>query len=199
MLLVIASEDLVQLQSNYLKPNRKEVNYLNILFLDLSTKSTGYCVSNSEGEMLGYGLLTATSDNNLNRVKKIQDQVIEVIKKYNIEKIVAEDVHPETYGYSDTSRLLMWLQGAVMLGAHEVNSSFTSKTLELMQASEWRKKLGIKTGRSIKREALKQSDINFVQQKYNITANDDVCDAICLYSAYFAPNIQKSAKEFNWE
>ena len=72
MLLVIASEDLVQLQSNYLKPNRKEVNYLNILFLDLSTKSTGYCVSNSEGEMLGYGLLTAASDNNLNRVKKIQ-------------------------------------------------------------------------------------------------------------------------------
>ena len=68
-----------------------------------------------------------------------------------------------------------------------------------MQASEWRKKLGIKTGRSIKREALKQADINFVQQKYNITANDDVCDAICLYSAYFAPNIQKSAKEFNWE
>ena len=73
MLLVIASEDLVQLQSNYLKPNRKEVNYLNILFLDLSTKSTGYCVSNNEGEMLNYGLLTATSSNNLDRIQKIQD------------------------------------------------------------------------------------------------------------------------------
>ena len=24
-------------------------------------------------------------------------------------KIIAEDVHPEAYGYSDTARLLMWL------------------------------------------------------------------------------------------
>ena len=57
--------------------------------------------------MLDYGLLTAISSNNLDRIQKIQDQIIELVKKYNIEKIVAEDVHPETYGYSDTSRLLM--------------------------------------------------------------------------------------------
>lgn len=147
--------------------------------------------------MLDYGLLTAVSSNNLDRIQKIQDQIIELVKKYNIEKIVAEDVHPETYGYSDTSRLLMWLQGAVMLGAHGVNSLFTSKTLELMQASEWRKKLGIKTGRSIKRETLKQADIDFVQQKYNIKANDDICDAICLYTAYFTK--ESSNNDFNWE
>nr|DAU68956.1 MAG TPA: HOLLIDAY JUNCTION RESOLVASE [Caudoviricetes sp.] len=46
---------------------------MNILFLDLSTKSTGYCISNSEGEMLDYGLLTAISSNNLDRIQKIQD------------------------------------------------------------------------------------------------------------------------------
>lgn len=144
--------------------------------------------------MLDYGLLLASSTNNLNRIEKIQQQIVDLVKKYDIQKIVAEDVHPETYGYSDTSRLLMWLQGAIMMSAHSVNPKFTSKTLELMQASEWRKKLGIKTGRGIKRETLKQADINFIKDKYNIEANDDVCDAICLYTAYFAPEV----KDYDW-
>lgn len=158
---------------------------MNILFLDLSTKSTGYCISSDKKELLDYGLITASSTNNLNRVKSIQEEIKKLIEKYNIKKIVAEDVHPETYGFSDTSRLLMWLQGAVMLGAHELNENISSKSLELMQASQWRKLLGIKTGRSVKRESLKQADIQYIKNTYNIDANDDVCDAICLYSAYF--------------
>lgn len=158
---------------------------MNLLFLDLSTKSTGYCVSSDKKEMIEYGLITASSENNLTRVKKIQEEVKKLIEKHNIKKIIAEDVHPETYGFSDTSRLLMWLQGAVMLGAHELNNNINSKSLELMQASKWRKLLGIKTGRSVKREFLKQADIQYVKDTYGIEANDDVCDAICLYSAYF--------------
>lgn len=168
---------------------------MNILFLDLSTKSTGYCVSSEKREMLEYGLITASSDNNLSRVKKIQEEVKKLIEKHHIKKIVAEDVHPETYGFSDTSRLLMWLQGAVMLGAHELNNSVNSKSLELMQASKWRKTLGIKTGRSVKRDSLKQADIQYVKDTYGIEANDDVCDAICLCSAYF---INKENEGFDW-
>ena len=54
-----------------------------------------------------------------------------------------------------------------------------------MQANKWRKNLGIKTGRGIKRENLKPLDIKYVKDTYGIDANDDVCDAICLYTAYF--------------
>lgn len=158
---------------------------MNFLFLDLSTKSTGYAISDDKGKLITYGLLTASSSNNISRIQKIQSGIIELVKQYNIEKLIAEDVHPEDYGYSDTARLLMWLQGSIVLGAHSVNNNINSKSIEFMQASEWRKNLGIKTGRGIKRENLKPLDIKYVKDTYGIDANDDVCDAICLYTAYF--------------
>ena len=170
---------------------------MNILFLDLSTKSTGYCISDDAGKMITYGLITASSENNISRIVKIQTEITQLIQQYKIEKIVAEDVHPEEYGYSDTARLLMWLQGAVMLGAHSVNSKANSKTLELMQANEWRRQLGIKVGRGIKRSALKPLDIQYVKEHYGIEANDDVCDAICLFTAYFLA--QQQQNDYNWE
>lgn len=158
---------------------------MNFLFLDLSTKSTGYAISDDKGKLITYGLITASSSNNVSRIQKIQSGIIELVKYYNIEKLIAEDVHPEAYGYSDTARLLMWLQGSIVLGAHSVNDNINSKSIEFMQASEWRKNLGIKTGRGIKRENLKPLDIKYVKDTYGIEANDDVCDAICLYTAYF--------------
>ena len=158
---------------------------MNFLFLDLSTKSTGYAISDDKGKLITYGLLTASSSNNISRIQKIQSGIIKLVKQYNIEKLIAEDVHPEAYGYSDTARLLMWLQGSIVLGAYSVNNNINSKSIEFMQASEWRKNLGIKTGRGIKRENLKPLDIKYVKDTYGIDANDDVCDAICLYTAYF--------------
>lgn len=168
---------------------------MNFLFLDLSTKSTGYAISDDKGKLITYGLITASSSNNVSRIQKIQSGIIELVKQYNIEKLIAEDVHPETYGYSDTARLLMWLQGSIVLGAHNVNDNINSKSIEFMQASEWRKNLGIKTGRGIKRENLKSLDIKYVKDTYGIDANDDVCDAICLYTAYF----KSQQDELNWE
>ena len=168
---------------------------MNFLFLDLSTKSTGYATSDDKGKLITYGLITASSSNNVSRIQKIQSGIIELVKYYNIEKLIAEDVHPEAYGYSDTARLLMWLQGSIVLGADSVNDNISSKSIEFMQASEWRENLGIKTGRGIKRENLKPLDIKYVKDTYGIDANDDVCDAICLYTAYF----KSQQDELNWE
>lgn len=167
---------------------------MNFLFLDLSTKSTGYAISDANGKLITYGLITASSTNNVSRIQKIQTEIINLVKQYNITKLIAEDVHPEAYGYSDTARLLMWLQGSIVLGAHTVNNDINSKSIEFMQASEWRKQLGIKTGRGIKRENLKPLDIKFIKDTYDIDANDDVCDALCLYTAYF----KKKQTEFDW-
>ena len=70
---------------------------MNFLFLDLSTKSTGYAISDDKGKLITYGLLTASSSNNISRIQKIQSGIIELVKQYNIEKLIAEDVHPEAY------------------------------------------------------------------------------------------------------
>ena len=49
---------------------------MNFLFLDLSTKSTGYAISDDKGKLITYGLLTASSSNNISRIQKIQSGII---------------------------------------------------------------------------------------------------------------------------
>lgn len=146
--------------------------------------------------MLKWGLIPISGNNTLERIQKMTDKIVEIIQKNDVGKIVAEDVHPESYGLkSHTERMLMWLQGSVALGAHSINNKIDYDFIEFMNSSTWRKLLGIKTGRGIKRATLKQADIEFVKQKYNIVANDDVCDAICLFTAYFT----KVEEDYNWE
>ena len=53
---------------------------MNILFLDLSTKSTGYCISDDAGKMITYGLITASSENNISRIVKIQTEITQLIQ-----------------------------------------------------------------------------------------------------------------------
>lgn len=169
---------------------------MNILFLDLSSKSTGWCLSSAKGEMLKWGCIPITGNNTLERIQKMTDKIVEIIKENDVSKIVAEDVHPEAYGQkSHTERILMWLQGSVALGAHSIKPEADYDFIEFMNSSSWRKLIGIKVGRGVKRATLKQADIDFVKNKYNIIANDDVCDAICLYTAYFT----KPVEDFNWE
>lgn len=146
--------------------------------------------------MLKWGCIPISGSNTLERIQKMTDKIVDIIKENNVCKIVAEDVHPESYGQkSHTERVLMWLQGSVALGAHSAKPEIDYDFIEFMNSSSWRKLLGIKIGRGVKRTTLKQADIDFVKNKYNIIANDDVCDAICLYTAYFT----KSNEDYNWE
>jgi len=43
----------------------------------------------------------------------------------------------------------------------------------------------MKQGRGIKRETLKNQDIKYVEDKYNIKVNDDEADAICIFDSYW--------------
>lgn len=91
-----------------------------------------------------------------------------------------------------TAKVLMWLQAVIVVAAYEIDSKIQC---DFINASEWRAALNMKQGRGIKRETLKQKDIQYVQDKYNIKVNDDQADAICIFDAYW----QKSKNEINWE
>lgn len=145
--------------------------------------------------MLKWGLIPITGANTLARIQQMTNKIVDLIKENDVGKIVAEDVHPEAYGQkSHTERVLMWLQGSVALGAHSTNENIDYDFIEFMNSSTWRKLIGIKVGPKVKRVALKQADIEFVKNKYGIVANDDVCDAICLYTAYFT----KPEVDYDW-
>ena len=160
----------------------------NYLFLDLSTKSSGYAISDSQGKMINYGCIQSTSENVLKRISIMQDQIAKIIDDYNIEKIIAEEVRTD-YKNPHVYKILTWVQGAILLAAYRINPNIE---YELIQPSSWRSKIGVQTGRGIKRDELKKADIKYVADKYGIKANDDVCDAICIMDAHFA------VKDFDW-
>ena len=101
-----------------------------------------------------------------------------------------EQVRPQ-YN-SHTNKVLMWLQAVIVVATYEIDSNIEC---QFIGASEWRAALKMKQGRGIKRNQLKPQDIQYVQNKYGITVNDDQADAICIFDAYWI----KFDNEFNWE
>ena len=152
------------------------------LALDLSTKNSGYAIFEDK-KLIDYGCISATDNNVLNRIEKMTKELKEIFDKYEPDNIIVEEVLPEDVKNNQkVFKALMYMQAAIAL---EFNKS--KKTLEFYTSSEWRKKCGIHTGRGITRDTLKSADINFVKDKYNIVANDDICDAICIGYAYTHP------------
>ena len=136
---------------------------MKILFLDLSTKSTGWCVGEN-GKLIDYGCITSTSNNVLKRISLITDQITEIVQRYQPLKIVAEEVRTD-YQNVHTYRVLNWIQGITLCKAYAMNPKID---YEFVQPSTWRSKIGIRTGRGVKRDVLKQEDIKYVSKMYVI-------------------------------
>lgn len=152
---------------------------MKVLALDLSTKSTGWAVFEDK-KLVDSGCVTASGTNVLNRISKITDELRIIYDRYLPDDIIVEEVLPEDVRHNQqVFKALMYMQAAVAL---EFNKS--GKKLNFYVSSEWRKKCGIRTGRGITRDMVKAADIKFVKDNYNIDANDDVCDAICIGHAY---------------
>lgn len=167
---------------------------MKILFLDLSTRSTGWAVG-EEGKLIDYGCITSSSSNIFKRISIIQRFINEIIEKHNIQTIIAEEVRPDIPN-SHTFKVLSWLQGIILYEAYLKNDKIT---YDFIQANSWRSKIGIQTGPRVKREELKKADIAYVKNKYNISANDDVCDAICLMDAYYLKDADAAQTTFSWD
>lgn len=162
---------------------------MRILTLDLSTKSSGYCFGQDE-ILQQHGCITAIQKDALKRIIKMRNEIAQLIKKYNPNKIIMEQVRPQFN--SRTNKVLMWLQAAIVIASYEISSKIQC---QFIGASEWRAAIKIKQGRGIKRDQLKPQDIKYVEDKYNIKVNDDQADAICIFNAYW----KKQDNEINWE
>lgn len=151
-----------------------------LLALDLSTHSTGYCVADSTGKTIDYGCIQSSSNKIFQRIKVMVLGITQLIEEHQVTHLVIEEVIPD---YSDrTYKTLTWLQGIVLYCIYLKDPKID---YEAFGANSWRSKIGIHTGRGIKREDLKKADIDYVLKNYGIKANDDICDAICLKDAYF--------------
>ena len=158
---------------------------MNILSLDASTKSTGFAIF--EGNSLKtYGCITSSSTDLFKRIHKMVDEINLLIKDNKIDKIILEEVRPET-GIQNikTHKALMFLQGAIAMMAHD---NYSKVEIIYLYPSEWRKCCKIKTGRGVIRETVKQHDIRFVEETFGIKVNDDIADAIGIGYAHLHPD-----------
>ena len=65
-------------------------------------------------------------------------------------------------------------------------ASYPHIKVNYLYPSQWRKVCGIKQGRGVQRQTLKQYDIEWAQKTFNINlkGNDDIADAIGIGYAY---------------
>lgn len=166
------------------------------LSLDLSTKSTGWAVF-TDGNLVDYGLLTASSTDLVVRIQKIILGLKPIVEKYKPMEVVLEEVPPpsEARRNLQTHRALMWLQGAVGILLHEIDKKIK---MNYIYPSEWRAACGIKTGPKVLREAQKQYDISFVEKKFNLSVNDDIADAIGIGYGYNQKHLINTSGEYNF-
>ena len=166
---------------------------MTILSLDLSTKSSGWAIFR-DTMLIDSGCITSSSLDLLKRINVMIEGFNDILVKHSdITKVIAEEVRPEN-GLQNikTHRALMWLQGGIALALYAFNKKLE---LDLIYPSSWRAAIGIKTGRGVRRSSLKEKDIQFVKENYNLDVNDDIADAICIGYA----NSHDVETEINWE
>ena len=129
------------------------------LFLDLSTKSSGWCIKNLiTNELLEYGRIEKyrEEENDMRtRVLYMMDNIRVIIDKYEPNKIVMEDVVP-TINNSCTVKALAILQGVVIGMCHTLDIEF-----DFVQVSQWHSALGIlKSKGDLKEQSINIAEIN---------------------------------------
>lgn len=169
---------------------------MKLLALDCSTKATG-CAIFEDKKLIHYECITSTSNDLFKRIHIMVDSIENLIKQYQIEQIVLEEVLPDHQKNQNTFKALMYLQATFAVMMHD---KYPKICIEYVYPSSWRKDCGIKQGPGQKRESLKQQDLNFANTTYSLSlTSDDIADAICIGHAFLNKNSLKLTKEgYNW-
>ena len=151
-----------------------------LLALDLSTKASGIAIFDND-TLIHYECKTCVSSDTLTRINGMVNRIKEIWNKYHPTHVVIEDVIPnDVHNNQSVYKALIYTQAAVVLAIHDLGGNPPI----FYVSSEWRKAVGIHTGRGIKRDTLKQASIDLVKKEYGIDVSDDIADAICIGKAF---------------
>ena len=150
------------------------------LAIDASTKSTGIAIF-KQNKLFYYECIKQNDNNTFTRIWKMAERIRQIYQQYQPTNIIMQDVLPQDVKHNQKIfKALIYLQAAIVLQLDRLNAP----TVELITVNHWRKICGIKTGRGIKRQVLKEKSINLIKQIYDINVNNDIADAICIGIAY---------------
>ena len=144
-----------------------------LLALDQSSKTSGYAVFYDK-ELKHYGHFTFEDDDLGDRLYKIRKKVNELIEKYEINEVAFEDIQLQNNVGNNvkTFKVLAEVFGII----YELATELKLPHKEVLAAT-WKSTLNIK-GKT--RPEQKKNAQKYVNEKFNIKATQDECDAICI-------------------
>lgn len=115
------------------------------------------------------------------RVCVMINRICSLIHKQKPDCVVFEDVAMQSN--PATLILLARLQGAIIgyCLVHRIPYS-------ILKPPNWRKALGFKQGKDVKRPELKKQAKEYVKSKYGLSLKEDVCEAVCIGDAFLKMN-----------
>lgn len=149
--------------------------HIKILAFDQALGKTGVCTL--DGDTVYHSLIDLSKIKDVNeRAASMRQMIQSRIKNNNPDLVVMEDVAMQSS--AKTVIQLAQLQGAIIGACDIFNVPY-----EILRPSEWRKTLGFKQGRQVKRPELKQQAINYVAENYGEVVSSDEADAMCIAKA----------------
>lgn len=154
---------------------KKEVFIIKILAFDQALIKTGVCTLD-DGTVY-HSLIDLSKTKDPSERHAVMRQMIQSrIKNNHPDLVVIEDVALQSS--VKTVIQLAQLQGAIIGACEMFNVPY-----EILRPSEWRKMLGFKQGRQVKRPELKQQAIDYVADHYGEVVSSDEADAMCIAKA----------------
>ena len=152
--------------------------------IDGSTNMSGISII-QDGELKFYTLVDCHKEKDtMKRIRIMLVKICEILDQYDIDAIHMEKAFTKTN--IDTTIKLANIAGGIMFYCAKNDIEFIHPL-----PSEWRKKIGLQQGKSVKRDVLKAEAIEAVKREYGIDVNDDVAEAILLArSAFDLPKIE---------
>lgn len=147
-----------------------------LLCLDSSSNKTGVAYF-FNGVYKEHCLLDCSKQKNMDiRFEDMSKELWKTLNNYNPDIIYIEET--VVLRNAQTQRFLTRLQGVVYAWCMNHECEFNT-----IRPTSWRSAIGMKQGRNIKREQLKEQSVKYVLDTYGLKVNDDEADAICIGDA----------------
>lgn len=143
---------------------------MKLLALDQSSRITGWSVFEDK-KLIDSGTFTLTGEDLGPRLVKYKKKIIELIEKYNIDKIAFEDIQMQANNVV-TYKVLAEIFGVTELLCTELQLSYN-----IVSSNTWKSQLNIK---GKQRAEQKKNAQKYVEENFNKKVSSDESDAICI-------------------
>ena len=159
---------------------------MRLLALDQSSHVTGVAVFENQ-QLISYEKFSLNNEDLGERLYNYRQKIIELIKKYNIDRVAFEDIQLQTQSRNVSTFKIL----AEILGVTEELMVELKIPYEIVSSNTWKSKLNIK-GKG--RTEQKKNAQEYVLNTYKIKVSQDAADAICIGASIM---LEKTSV-FNW-